>query len=166
MEYQFTKSLRFNLHLPNHWVSIYIYRITEFQFTQSLSFNLPNHWISIYPITVSIYRITEFQFADSLSFKLSIYRIKFNLPNHKLSIYHITNFQFTACHVFQFTAIINLNLPHHENSIYRVMKILPNHRICEISIYHRTDKSISVHESSVLSGGVSHGGSLAQNRER
>ena len=83
--------------------------------------------------------------------EVSFYRINFNLPNHKLSIYRITNFQFTAYHVFQFTAIINFNLPYHENSIYRVMKILPNHRICEISIYHRTDKSISVHESSVLS---------------
>ena len=97
--------------------------------------------------TSSIYRTTNFHFTKSLSF---------NLPNHKLSIYRITNFQFTAYHVFQFTTIINFNLPYHENSIYRVMKILPNHRICEISIYHRTDKSISVHESSVLSGGVCH----------
>ena len=58
------QSWNVNFNLLNHSVSIY--RITEFQFTESLSFSLPNHW-------VSIYRVTKFQFTESQSF---------NLPSH------------------------------------------------------------------------------------
>ena len=81
-EFQFTESLSFNL--PNHWVLIY--RIPKFQFTELLSFNLPNHWVSIYQIQFNLPQFGQKNraFGAKDVFKASIFPIYFQVPRFRL----------------------------------------------------------------------------------
>ena len=69
LRFNLTGTLSFNLpnfNLLYHLVSIY--RITEFQITESWSFNLPNHLVWIYRICheISIYWTVKIQSTESL----------------------------------------------------------------------------------------------------